>query len=307
MSGFPTASGHANLSGNYIPTLYAKRLLIAFYAATVFGSIANTDFEGQIKAQGDTVRIRDYPDITISDYVKGQRQTYENLSPGYVDLVIDKGKRFGFKINDVDKVQSDLAYSEKWMNHASEKLKINIDTGVLADIYSDVHAKNTGSAAGKISGNINLGVSGTPLQLTRTNIVDVICYAGQVLDEQDVPQDNRWLVLPAWACTLLKLSDLKDASLTGDSVTPLRNGRIGMVDRFMIYQSNNLARTADGSGNTATSCIFGHPAALTFASQIVISETLRDQDDFGDIVRSLQVYGYKVVKSEAMGHLYVYQ
>jgi hypothetical protein len=94
---------------------------------------------------------------------------------------------------------------------------------------------------------------------------------------------------------MIKKSDLKDASLTGDSVSILRNGRLGMIDRFTVYMSHNLSVT---SGKF--SIIAGHKMGFTFASQMTNMETIRSETTFGNIIRGLQVYGYKVVKPEAL-------
>jgi len=121
---------------------------------------------------------------------------------------------------------------------------------------------------------------------------------GSVLDEQNVPTSDRWVVLPIWAINLLLLSDLKDASLTGDPVSTIRNGKVGKIADFTVYKSN-LLNVISGS---KTNIIAGHKSALTFASQLLNSETLRAESTFGTLVRGLQVYGYKVVKPEALVH-----
>ena len=77
----------------------------------------------------------------------------------------------------------------------------------------------------------------------------------------------------------------------------MRNGKVGTIDRFTVYQSNNVYN--DGTDDVA---LFGHPTALTFASQMAKVDTLRNQNYFGSLVRGLQVYGYKVVKPEAIGY-----
>jgi hypothetical protein len=94
---------------------------------------------------------------------------------------------------------------------------------------------------------------------------------------------------------MIKKSDLKDASLTGDSVSILRNGRLGMIDRFTVYMSHNL-NNASGK----FSIIAGHKMGFTFASQMTEMETIRSESTFGNIIRGLQVYGYKVIKPEAL-------
>lgn len=302
MAGYPTAAGHPNHSGSYIPRLYATKLLVAFYAATVFGAIATTEHEDQLQKFGDTLRIRSLPEIQSKDYVKGQDLEIQTPEGGYVDLEINKGKYWAIAINDLDKKQIDVDYVTKWSEHASNKQKIAIDADILADIYGDVHADNKGTSAGALSGDINLGTSGTPLSLTKDNIVDKIVECGVVLDEQNVPDESRWVLLPSWACGLLKTSDIKDASLTGDGKSTLRNGRIGMIDRFEIYQTNQLEKN---SSDSAVNAMFGQKEALAFASQMTNTETLKNPNDFGDIIRSLQAFGYKVIKPEAMGHLYI--
>jgi len=46
--------------------------------------------------------------------------------------------------------------------------------------------------------------------------------------------------------------------------------------------------------------IAGTKDAVAFAMTVNKTEPLRNQTDFGDIVRGLAVYGRKVVKSEAL-------
>lgn len=303
---FPVASNFPEYSGVMIPEVWASKILVKFYDATFLSEISNTDYEGEIKKQGDTVHIRTTPNITIRDHKIGQKLVYETPKPSLVDLLIDKGKSWSFISDDIAKAQADYAYVEDWTGDAAEQLKIAIETGVLSDVYADAHAKNKGLTAGVKSGAFNLGAAGAPIALDKTNILDYIVDCGTVLDEQNVPESNRWLVLPPWACGLIKKSDLKDASLSGDGQSTLRNGRVGMIDRFTIYMSNLLYVTV--TTNNPTNIIFGHKTALTFATQLTNSEgPMRDKDYFGDFYRGLQVYGYEVVKKEAMGHLYAYK
>jgi len=301
---FPVQAPFPQLSGTYIPTLYASMLLIEFYKASVFGDISTTEHEGQLKKFGDTLKIRSLPEIIISDYTKGANLNYQTPEGGEIDLLIDKGKYWAMRFNALDVKQMDIDHIQKWAEHASAKQKVAIDGDVLGNIYTEAASENKGSNAGLESGNINLGETGSSLSLTKTNIVDHIVNAGVVLDEQNVPDENRWFTLPAWACALIKTSELKDASLTGDGQSTLRNGMVGMIDRFKIYSTNNLSKVVDG-GTSVTNAMFGWKGATAFASQMTATETLKNPNDFGDLMRSLQAYGYKVIKPDAMGHFYV--
>ena len=304
--GVPSASGHPTYSGTFIPEIWSGKLVEKFYDATVFGEIANTDYEGEIKAYGDKVTIRTIPTIVIRDYVAGQNLIHQRPDSAPVELKIDRGKYFDFVCDDVMRKQMDLNFMEGWSTDASEQMKIEIDGLVLNAIYADADAQNKGATAGAKSASFNLGVSGTPIGLTKTNILDYLVDLGTVLDEQNRPNTDRWLVLPAWACGLIKKSDLKDASLTGDGQSVLRNGRIGMIDRWTIYMSNNYTSVTDGAF-TAYHVVFGHKSALTFAAQMVNMETLRAESTFGDIVRGLNVFGFEVVHPKSMGDFYVYK
>jgi hypothetical protein len=193
---------------------------------------------------------------------------------------------------------------DMWSKDASEQMKIRIDQRVLTDMLPDVAASNKGAAAGAISAAFNLGTTAAPLTVTKdgaggtTSVIDLLVDMGTVLDEANCPEQGRFVVIPARMAGLIKKSELKDASLTGDGTTIIRNGRLGMIDRFTLYVSHNLKIDSGGKYNL----IAGTKMGLTFASQMTEMETLRAQTTFGNIVRGLQVYGYKVVKPEALVH-----
>lgn len=299
---YPVSAGRPNYSGNFIPEIWSGKLIENFYDATVLAAIANTDYEGEIKNQGDTVNIRTIPNITIRDYVKGQSLVVENPDKPKLQLVIDKGEYFACVEDDIDRVQSDVKLMDMWSKDASEQMKIKIDQRVLTDILPDIASTNKGLTAGAVSGAFNLGTTGSPLTVSKdgsggtTSVTDLVVDMGTVLDEANCPEQNRFLIIPARMAGLIKKSELKDASLTGDSQSPLRNGRLGMIDRFTIYVSHNLKVTS----STKYSIIAGTKMGFTFASQMTEMETIRSETTFGDIIRGLQVYGYKVVKPEAL-------
>ena len=292
---FPVSAGRPNYSGNFIPEIWSGKLIENFYDATVLAAISNTNYEGEIRNMGDTVNIRTTPEITIKTYVKGQTLQVENPDKPKLQLVIYKGEYFACVEDDVDKVQSDINLMDTWSKDASERMKIKIDQRVLTDILPDISALNKGANAGRITGNINLGTTGTPVAISKTTVLDYIVDIGTVLDEANAPEGDRFIIIPAKMAGLIKKSDLRDASLSGDTTSILRNGRLGMIDRFTIYMSHNLS-VASGK----FSLIAGHKMGFTFASQMTNMETMRSEATFGNIIRGLQVYGYKVIKPEAL-------
>ena len=301
--GVPIASGLPDYGPagtiNFNPELYSAKLVEKFYKTTVFGEIASTDYEGEIAGYGAQVKIRTIPDVTVSDYVVGAGLNPQYPTNNSVTLAIDQAKSFAVALSTVDSRQSDLDLADIFANDGSIQLRIAADADMLTTIPADVAAANSGNTAGADSANINLGSSTTPRTVSKTDVVDFIVDCGTVLDEQNVSDEGRWMVAPPWFIALIKKSDLRIASLAGDGVSILRNGKVGEIDRFTIYQSRNLlTQTSPGP---ASYVMFGHSAGLTFASQIVECQMIDNPNDFGYIIRGLMVFGYEVIGPKYVG------
>ena len=316
-------------SGAFIPAVWSAKMNAKFYAASVYGDIANTDWQGEISGQGDKVIINNMPSITVSDYVVGGGVQYEVPTPSTIELLIDKGKYFAFQINDVLEYQAKPNLLDTFSADAAQQMRVRIDANVLYNTFQGAAAANKGSAAGVNSGSYSLGTDATPITLNATagdanNVLKKILELASVLDEQNVPDTDRYLLIDPLTRSLLMNTNLAQAQFMGDNTSIVRNGLVGTIDRFKIYVTNQMPRGAagtstpwisgDGSESSITSSgsvakrraiIAGHKSAITFASQITKMETVRNTQDFGDYIRSLNVYGFKVVKPEALALMIV--
>jgi hypothetical protein len=305
-----------NYSGTFIPTLWSSKLNRKFYLTTVFGEISNTDFAGEISGLGDKVVINNIPTISISDYTIGGGLTYAVPTPSTVELVIDRAKSFAFQISDVIAHQSKPNMMETFSDDASQQMKIAIDRTVIygdsaakPGIVSDVDADNQGANAGVLSGGYALGTATAPVTLSGTNILSTLTAMAGVLDEQNIPETERWLLIDPLTRNLLMQSNLAQAQFMGDDKSMVRNGKIGMIDRFTVYVTNQLPKAAAGqdywggaAGGTAKRRVLlaGHKSAVTFASQMTKLETIRNPSDFGDYIRGLNVFGWKTLLPKAL-------
>lgn len=305
-------------SGSFIPTLWSAKLNAKFYKATVFGEIANTNWEGDIKSMGDKIVINNIPDLVVNTYSAGTALSYQVPTPSTITMSIDKGRYFAFQVNDVLAYQSEIKLMDTFTNDASMQMKTSIDSTTLYNTFTSADSANKGSTAGKQSGAYNLGSDTAPVVLTGANILNLITGLSSVLDEQNVPETDRYLVIDPATRQILLQSNLAQAQFMGDSQSAIRNGRIGSIDRFTIYVSNNLPYEAagattwtsgDGSETTVAgganaarrrALIAGHKTALTFASQMTKVEQVRNPNDFGDYVRGLNVFGYAVPKPASL-------
>jgi len=265
---------------NFIPEVFSKLLQAKFYKQSVLPAISNTDYEGEIAGQGDKVTIRTVPAVTINDYT-GSITTQE-LTTAKVELLIDKAKYYAFKVGDVLQAQSDIDLLEKASSDASEGMRIAVETDVLSS---------------SVTGATTIG---SQVTITTSNILENILTLSKTLDELNIPEEGRFIVLSPEFVSKLKQSELRQAYLTGDGTSPLRNGQVGMVDRFTVYQSNMLYTPASGSDSGYTHVLAGHPKGISFASQFTNTETVRMEATFGDQVRGLKVFGSKVVTPDAL-------
>ena len=308
-------------SGSFIPQLWSNKLNAKFFANTMMTEIANTSWEGEIKNQGDSIRIRTAPSITINDYAgAGTTLSSEVPVPIFQDLQIDKGKYFSVQVNDVLAHQADMDLMNMFTDDAAKQLKIAIENECFFQwfVTEGAAAANKGATAGAISASYGLGTDLVPVnQATSGEMLKMILRMSAALDEQNVPEEGRWLIMSPHDRHILMQSDIAQAYFTGDQSSIVRTGKIGMLDRFTVYVSNLLPKGTTGkatvAGLTATSAgatltnakprrmmVAGTSDAVSFASQITKTEPLRNQTDFGDIVRGLSVYGRKVVKPEAL-------
>ena len=311
---YPTGSAQPNppYSGIFIPEIWSGNLLHKFYDATVIAAIFNTDYEGEIKAKGDTIHIRRQPDIEIFDHEENQVLEVHRPSIDKVSLQVNKGKYFNLGLGDVTAIQQDINQLSMWADNASQKMKVVIDKEILKGLVGKANASNMGATAGRIDQKINLGTTTAPVSISarastgNTEIIDLITYLGQTLDEQNIPVEGRWLIIPPWVNTTIKRSELRDASLTGDGQSMARNGRLGMIDRFTIYESNQLPMGVSGGLAAGQTALFaGHPHGMTFASQLTEMETLRSERAFQTLLRGLQVYGWDVIDNISLSQAVV--
>ncbi len=313
---YPTGSTSTDyVAAGFIPEIWSGKLIEKFYAATVLAAISNTDYEGEIKSYGDRVKIRTKPTLIINNYLVNGDLALQRPAGSSVELTIDQGKYFAAIIDDVIEKQSDINNMSLWSDDASEQMKIVVDTDVLLFLMGQANAANRGLNAGVISGNINLGVTGTPVASVGRNpstgqveIIDILLRLGQALDEQNIPETGRWVVMPTWATFQIKRSELREVFVSGDSVSILRNGKFGQIDRFTIYASNLLPNgVAAGLAAGEWPIFAGHAHGLTFASQLTNVETIRSERTFGQILRGLQVYGRQVLDNKAIAQAIVTQ
>ena len=299
------ATGYQNLpSGNWVPAVYSQKVQKFFRRASVVEDITNTDYAGEIENFGDTVNIVKEPSITVSDYARGQSVNTQTLADDKLQLTVDQGSYFAFKVDDIEERQSHVNWEALATSSGAYSLKKNYDYNVLKNIYDNAStsAANTGTDASPIDGDA-----------AADTLADVISAAKTVLDGNDVPEENRWFVAPPAFYKQLRKAGAKimDQSVMADGgASSMRNGMV--TDRplfgFRLYSTNAIAvssgaassKTFGSAGSNEYAFLYGHQGAVATANHIAKTELIRDPDSFSDIVRGLHVFGRKILRSDAV-------
>ncbi|KOO46400.1 phage capsid protein [Priestia koreensis] len=271
-------------TANFIPTIWSARLLESLKKTLVYGGLVNTDYEGEIKGKGSTVKINSIGAVTIGDYTKENGVgAPEELNSTQTTLTIDTAKFFNFQVHDIDQAQANVKLIDGAMKEASYGLSNAMDR-YIASLYTGTVATNM------------IGSDASPVVPTVANAYDYLVDLGVKLDEANVPEVDRFVVVPAWFHGLLQ----KDPRYTKDS-NVMATGYIGNVDGMTVFKSNNVPNTA----GTKYKIIAGYKGAISFASQVDQVEAYRPEAGFSDAVKGLQVYGAKLVRPEGLAVLTV--
>lgn len=267
---------------NFIPTIWSARLNEGFKKALVYGNCVNTDYEGEIKGLGSAVKINSVGAVTIDNYDKSKGiNKPQELDSTQTTLTINQAKYFNFQVDDIDKAQANVDLLDAGIKEASYGLA-NVADQYIANFYTEVKAGNT------------IGDDTNPIVPTTLNAYDYLVDLGVILDENDVPEINRFVVVPSWFYGLL----LKDPRFTKE-IDVMRTGFVGNIDNMSVFKSNNVPNTAGAKYKI----IAGHKAAISFAGQVDSVEAYRPESQFSDAVKGLHVYGAKCIKPEGIAVL----
>lgn len=267
---------------NFIPEVWSARLLEHLDNVHVYSALLNQDYEGDIRAYGDTVHINQIGDIAINDYTGEDLAAPEELDSTMMELKIDQAKYFNFQVKDIDNAQSNPKVVDAAMQRASYNINDVIDNYL----------------AGLLLAGVKSGSTITAQTLTSANAYDYLVDLGVLLNEHNVPMLGRWVVIPPWFHGLLLKDERFVGNGTGYNQAILQGGWVGDAAGFRIHLSNNVPESAG-----SYSVIAGTNAAGSFAEQLVELEAYRLEKNFSDGLKGLHVYGAKVTQPDGLAVL----
>lgn len=273
--------------GVFIPEIWSKKLNQLLEKNCVMMQCVNRNWEGEIKQQGDKVKIITPAPVSVST-LTSDNITYSSLNPTSQELEIDQKKFFAFKIDDVAKVQSNTDIMEAHLANAKKAIEEVQDTYLLG-MHTSVTVENT------------VGSEESPITLDKSTIYEQFVKLALALKNSDAVSSGAkpWVVInPAIESYLLQSPEFINAYKVADET--LREGAIGRIAGMDVLVSTNLVDV-----DSKYYVLAGTNDAITFASQLAKIESLRDKDSFSDLVRGLYLYGAKTVQPKALAKMIV--
>lgn len=274
---------------NFVPDLWSAKLLVALRKNAVAASLVNRDYEGEIRREGDSVKITSINDVTIGNYTAHNDITWEDIDDATRSLIIDQARYFAVELDDIEEAQQKKGGKsalDQAVDNAAYQLRDVADTFLLS----------TMSAAAQGTAN-DLGT--VAIHTTARNLYDSFVDLSVVLDEANVPEEDRFAVLkPSLYGRVLKLDEfVKPGDVQGAEVRG--RGFVGQIAGLDIFKSNNMPAVTDAAA-TGGAVIAGSRLATTFAEQILKVKAVDRENRFAEGVKGLHVYGAKVVRPTAL-------
>ena len=265
---------------NFIPTVWAEGINRELEKSLVFAENCNRQYEGEVKAQGDSVRILGVgkPTITTTTNKNIVLNDAEAVEDTAVTMLIRQIAYFNYKVDDIDKRQA--------VGGVMEALSKETSLG-LADVM-DKYIADLAKAEEAVL------YSPETVTITEANILENVDGVLQKLYENDVkPGSEITLTVPPWFYMMMKRAY---EDLDTDNSTMLKNGKMGTYAGATIKMSNNVAVGAGGSSLIQVKT----NKAIAFVDPMTHTEAYRPEKSFSDAVKGFILFDAKIVRPKEM-------
>lgn len=272
---------------------FSAVLQTELYESYVWAFISNTKFEGDFVGN-DTVHFPRFTKLVVQDLLS----SYDTLTTQDVVLtdetfVLDKRKAFSYKISDEDYREMKVDPDSDLIRSARDAFANEYDTEIFleyANAWYTVDDWDMETAT-------NWG-AGNAIILSKTNIYDLVTAVVEVMDENNIPAQNRWIVLsPKEKRLLAKAPELLRSTSMWDRVVTW--GYMWDIDGVGIWYSNNLQTVTSVKHALAWQ---GKPIcfAANIRPQVTFIDSSTIKDEFVNYVKAQTKFGVKTFHEGAI-------
>jgi len=280
---------------NFIPTVWSEAIQRELEGSYVFVEDCNRQYEGDVKKQGDSVRILGVGKPTVKkldrDAASGDIDAPEELEDSSVTMYVKQISYFNYMVGDVDRAQAVGGLMDALSRETSEALADEVDAYVAGFATDELVPTLYTTPAKVIAGESD--ASGK-------NVLDVLDEAIQKLYENDVKNSTEVIVtVSPRFYTLFKRAYIQRGT---DNEEYLKNGRVAKYGNVTVKMSNNVAKTDDGDTDNI---MIRTKRAIAFAQPLTHTEAYRPEKKFADAVKGFILYDAQIVRPKEIVNINV--
>jgi len=266
-------------AAKFIPKLWSDEVIATYKANLVAANLVrNLNHVGK---KGDTIHIPTPGRNAASAKVKDTAVTLVTDTAVHTDIVINKHFEWSTQIEDIAELQALNSMRRFYTDDAGYALAKNIDSALITDL--DGAAALTG---------------GNAVIASVTNWDASILIALENLNDNDVPLNDRSLVVTPSCMTALMAEERFTEQAFIGSGNAIKTGKIGMIYGVDVYMSTQV-----GTGNTEKAFLFQKDALVLATQQNIRTQTQYVQSQLADLFTADTVYGSKVVRPGSIQEL----
>jgi hypothetical protein len=282
------------------PTVWSEMVQQPLRKKLVSLAVCNTRLADKL-TYGKAIQLPKFNDVSAKVYTPGTDMSATNQIWTYDTINISTYKYCMSYIDDVEKLQSNVAVQVELAGDAAYQLKDAIDSFAFSKITGGTSVGISAVSRNTVFADSSTGV----ITAASTNIIDLFAGVTKVLRLGNVEEDGDWVAVVT--PTIANYIEVKAAS-TGFNVSDatLRNGYVGPFMGYKVYLSNNLPSgvvsalapstiggpSAAGSATTGHSMLFGKRGVIDLILQKAPAMELRKPDSkIGVNLITWTVYG----------------
>jgi len=259
-------------NGVFSPDIWSRQVLRATEANLVIAKSVNRGFEDDASV-GKTVKVASVGNLAARAKTENTAIVYETVAETATTITLNIWSYAAVGIEDIVKVQSIVDVQNEYQRKLGYALARDIDTKLAADFagFSQV-----------------VGTLGTAA--SDANVLAAV----KLLDDADVPQDDRFFIMsPAEKVAKLALDRWSNALYVGNGSLPVKNGMLGDMYGLNLAVTTNLVKPAAGQANNA---IFHRDALALVVQRTPKTHVFYDIDFFTWKLASEVIYGHQEMR-----------
>jgi N4-gp56 family major capsid protein len=295
-------------AATFIPEIWSDEIVAAYKKNLVLANLVSK--MNHVGKKGDTIHIPKPTRGAATAKAANTEVTLIAATEADVQVSINKHYEYSRLIEDITDVQAQPSLRKFYTDDAGYALATQIDSDI--SILGKTFGDDNGSGSDYVHSNsfyIDAGNGLAAYAVNTVAVTDVFTdlafrQAVQQLDDNDVPMDGRFLVIPPSVRTTIMGIDRYQSSDFVDN-RGVVNGQIGSLYGIDIYVSNNLSVVETAGNNSASAvdtvgCIMAQRDAMVLVEQIgVRTQTQYKQEFLGDLMTADTLYGVKTIRPES--------